>query len=148
MHQKLQNYVRELNAFYKKNSPFWQIDYSWEGFNWLVSDDNNNSVIAFARTDENGEKIIAVCNFTKVERPVYKIGVPEKGTYEIIFNSDSEKYGGSGEKIKKTYKTLSEPYGEYSQSIDLKLPPLSTIYLKLKQPKENGKECKNDGKKN
>lgn len=148
MHQKLQNYVRELNVFYKKNSPFWQIDYSWEGFNWLVSDDNNNSVIAFARTDENGEKIIAVCNFTKVERPVYKIGVPEKGTYEIIFNSDSEKYGGSGEKIKKTYKTLSEPYGEYSQSIDLKLPPLSTIYLKLKQPKENGKECKNDGKKN
>jgi len=151
MHQKLQTYVRELNLFYKKNSPFWQVDYSWEGFNWLVSDDNNNSVIAFARTDENNEKIIAVCNFTKVERPIYKIGVPEKGTYEVIFNSDSEKFGGSGEKIKKTYKTLKEPYGEYEQSIDLKLPPLSTIYLKLKPTKtknEDGKECKNNGKKN
>ena len=150
-HKNLQTYVKELNLFYKKNSPFWQIDYSWEGFNWLVSDDNNNSVIAFARTNESGEKIIAVCNFTKVERPVYKIGVPEKGTYEIVFNSDSVKFGGTGEKIKKTYKSLNEPYGEYSQSIDLKLPPLSTIYLKLKQPKtktEDRKECKNNGKKN
>jgi 1,4-alpha-glucan branching enzyme len=150
-HKNLQTYVKELNLFYKKNSPFWQIDYSWEGFNWLVSDDNNNSVIAFARTNESGEKIIAVCNFTKVERLVYKIGVPEKGTYEIVFNSDSVKFGGIGEKIKKTYKSLNEPYGEYSQSIDLKLPPLSTIYLKLKQPKtktEDRKECKNNGKKN
>ena len=101
--------------------------------------------------NEEDEKIIAVCNFTKVERPVYKIGVPEKGTYEIVFNSDSVKFGGIGEKIKKTYKSLNEPYGEYSQSIDLKLPPLSTIYLKLKQPKtktEDRKECKNNGKKN
>ena len=117
----------------------------------LVSDDNNNSVIAFARTDENKEKIIAVCNFTKVERPIYKIGVPEKGTYEIIFNSDDEKFGGSGEKIKKTYKVLNEPYGEYEQSIDLKLPPLSTIYLKKKPnktKKDEGKEIKNNGKKN
>lgn len=147
-HKKLQSYVKELNLFYKKNSPFWQVDYSWEGFNWLVSDDNNNSVIAFVRTDEAGEKIVAVCNFTKVERPIYKIGVPEKGTYEIIFNSDSEKFGGSGEKIKKSYKTMDEPYGEFAQSIDLKLPPLSTIYLKLKTQKETGKENKNNGKKN
>ena len=146
-HKNLQTYVKELNSFYKKNSPFWEIDYSWEGFNWLVSDDNNNSVIAFARTDESGEKIIAVCNFTKVERPVYKIGVPEKGTYEIVFNSDSAKFGGTGEKIKKTYETLDERYGEYEQSIDLKLPPLSTIYLKLKN-KEDRKECKSNGKKN
>ena len=150
-HKNLQAYVKELNLFYKKTTPFWQIDYSWEGFNWLVSDDNNNSVIAFVRTDENNEKVIAVCNFTTVSRPVYKIGVSEKGTYEIVFNSDSEKFGGTGEKIKKTYKTLDEPYGEYGQSIDLKLPPLTTIYLKLKQPKTNnetGKECKNNGKKN
>jgi len=144
-HRNLQNYVRELNLFYKKTTPFWQVDYSWEGFNWLVSDDNNNSVIAFVRTDENKEKVLAVCNFTTVSRPIYKIGVPEKGTYEIIFNSDAEKFGGTGEKIKKSYKTLNEPYGEYQQSIELKLPPLTTIYLKLKPTKtknETGKECK------
>ncbi len=166
MHKKLQTYVKELNLFYKKNSPFWEIDYNWEGFNWLVSDDNNNSVIAFSRTNENGEKIISVCNFTKVSRPIYKIGVPEKGTYEIIFNSDSEKYGGFGEKIKKSYKTLNEPYGDFNQSIELKLPPLSTLYLKLKNvkptqtksekqnktenktKKDTGKDSKKNGKKN
>ena len=103
------------------------------------------------KRQKNDEKIIAICNFTPVGRPVYRIGVPEKGTYEIIFNSDSQKFGGTGEKIKKTYKTLKEPYGEYEQSIELKLPPLTTLYLKLKQPKEKnetGKECKNNGKKN
>ena len=61
------------------------------------------------------------------------------------------KYVLTGEKIKKSYKTLNEPYGEYQQSIELKLPPLTTIYLKLKPTKtknETGKECKNNGKKN
>ncbi|MBR4286092.1 MAG: 1,4-alpha-glucan branching protein GlgB [Clostridia bacterium] len=136
MHRLLQGYTKELNKFYKKNAPMWQIDYSWEGFNWIVSDDNANSVIAFVRSDENDEKIVAVCNFTPVLREDYKIGVPEADGYEIVFNSDASKYGGSGERLKKSYKLKNGAMHGYDNYIELKLPPMSTIYLKQKKNKK------------
>ncbi len=143
MHVYLQDYVRELNKFYKANAPLWQIDYSWEGFNWIVSDDNDNSVIAFVRNDENDEKIVSVCNFTPVLRENYKIGVPKADGYEIVFNSDSKKYGGDGERLKKTYKAQKGPMHGYDYYIELKLPPMSTMYLKpvtVEKPKKSSKK--------
>ena len=137
MHVLLQNYTRELNKFYKKNSPLWEIDYSWEGFDWIVSDDNTNSVIAFIRKNKADEEIISVCNFTPVLRASYKIGVPDADAYEIVFNSDSAKFGGSGEKIKKTYKTNEGEMHGYKQYLELTLPPMTTLYLKKKKQKSN-----------
>ncbi len=129
-HRSLHKYVKALNRFYKENSPLWEIDYSWEGFKWIVSDDCNNSVIGFVRTDEKGDSIIAACNFTSVERESYKIGVPEKGAYDVVFNSDSKEFGGMGKSKKRVYRTKNVPMHNMEQSIDMTLPPLSTIYLK------------------
>ena len=136
MHVLLQSYVKELNKFYKNNSPMWQIDYSWEGFNWIVSDDRDNSVIAFLRNNERDEKIIAVCNFTPVMREDYKIGVPDATAYEVVFNTDAKKFGGNGEKIKKTYSVKEGPMHGYEHFIEMKLPPMTTIYLKQKNKPE------------
>ncbi len=136
MHVLLQDYVKELNKFYKNNSPMWQIDYSWEGFNWIVSDDRDNSVIAFLRNNEKEEKIIAICNFTPVMRDNYKIGVPEADAYEIVFNTDAKRFGGSGERIKKTYNVKEGSMHGYEHFIEMKLPPMTTIYLKQKNKSE------------
>ena len=132
-HKKLQNYVKALNYFYKENSPMWEIDYSWEGFKWIVSDDCDNSVIAFERKNENGDSIIAVCNFTNVARDSYKIGVEEKGDYKVIFNSDAKEYGGTAYTRKRVYKTKKQPMHGMEYSVDMTLPPLSTVYLQLKK---------------
>lgn len=143
MHLLLKDYTKALNKFYKKTPPLWQIDYSWEGFNWIVSDDNTNSVIAFVRTDEKGENIIAVCNFTPVLRKNYKIGVPKADAYELVFNSDAKKYGGSGERLKKTYKLQKESMHGYEQSIELTLPPMTTLYVKeVKLPEKTEEKTK------
>ena len=131
-HKNLQKYTKALNHFYKDNAPLWEIDYSWEGFKWLVSDDCDNSVIAFRRTDEKGESVIAVCNFTNVQRDSYKIGVPDKGAYDIVFNSDSKEFGGKGVSKKRVYRTKKQPMHGMEHSIDMTLPPLSTIYLKYR----------------
>ncbi len=136
MHVLLQDYTRELNKFYKKNSPLWEIDYSWEGFKWVVSDDNDNSVIAFVRSNEAGEKLLAVCNFTPVARSSYKIGVPDADSYEIVFNSDSAKFGGTGERIKKTYKVKKGMMHGFDNYIELSLPPMTTLYLKQNKKAE------------
>ena len=132
-HKNLQKYVKALNHFYKDNSPMWEIDYSWEGFKWLVSDDCDNSVIAFERINEKGDTIIAVCNFTNVERPSYMIGVPEKGAYDVVFNSDNKDFGGKGMSKKRVYRTKKQPMHGMEYSIDMSLPPLSTIYLKYRK---------------
>ena len=129
-HRALQNYFRDINLLYKKTRPLWEVDYSWEGFSWISSDDKDNSVIAFRRMDESGKEIIAVCNFTNVERLDYRIGVPKKGNYKVLFNSDDVAYGGEGRGNKDKIKAETINMHGFEQSISLDLPPLSTIYLK------------------
>ena len=129
-HRALQTYFRDINLLYKKTRPLWEVDYSWEGFSWISSDDKDNSVIAFRRIDESGKEIIAVCNFTNVERLDYRIGVPKKGNYKVFFNSDDVAYGGEGRGNKDKIKAETINMHGFEQSISLDLPPLSTIYLK------------------
>lgn len=129
-HRALQNYFKKINEFYKANPAFWQIDYSWEGFSWISSDDKDNSVIAFRRIDEKGKEIIVVCNFTNVERCDYCIGIPKKGAYKIVFNSDDVDFGGEGKGNKGKLKTESINMHGFEQSISLDLPPMSAIYIK------------------
>ena len=129
-HRALQNYFKKINEFYKANPAFWQIDYSWEGFSWISSDDKDNSVIAFRRIDEKGKEIIVVCNFTNVERCDYRIGIPKKGAYKIVFNSYDVEFGGEGKGNKGKLKTESINMHGFEQSISLDLPPMSAIYIK------------------
>ena len=129
-HRALQNYFKKINEFYKANPAFWQIDYSWEGFSWISSDDKDNSVIAFRRIDEKCKEIIVVCNFTNVERCDYRIGIPKKGAYKIVFNSDDVEFGGEGKGNKGKLKTESINMHGFEQSISLDLPPMSAIYIK------------------
>lgn len=129
-HRALQNYFKKINEFYKANPAFWQIDYSWEGFSWISSDDKDNSVIAFRRIDEKGKEIIVVCNFTNVERCDYRIGIPKKGAYKIAFNSDDVDFGGEGKGNNGKLKTESINMHGFEQSISLDLPPMSAIYIK------------------
>ncbi|MDE5995247.1 MAG: 1,4-alpha-glucan branching protein GlgB [Oscillospiraceae bacterium] len=131
MHRKMQSFTKELNKFYKKNPALWQVDYSWEGFSWISSDDCDNSVIAFRRIAEDGKELIAVCNFTNVRRENYRIGVPKSSAYKIVFNSDDEKYGGFGiSNNPERIKTEKIAMHGFDRSISLDLPPMSAIYIK------------------
>ena len=136
-HASLQKYVAALNRFYLDHPEMWEIDYSWEGFHWIIPDDCDNSVIAFTRSDENGDTIVVVCNFTPVDRESYKAGMPEKGTYDVVFCSDDKEYGGRGTYKKRVYKTKNEPMHSMEQSAELKLPGLTTIYLKKRKEKDD-----------
>lgn len=129
-HRQLQGYTKELNKFYKEHSELWEIDYSWDGFQWISSEDNCNSVIAFRRMNKAGEEIIAVFNWTPNSFDSYKIGVPEEGTYKVMFDSSLEKYGGDKPKLDRAYKSKKDPIHGYDQCIDIKLHGLSAVYLK------------------
>ena len=142
-HRQLQGFTRELNNFYNEHSELWEIDYSWEGFQWISSEDNCNSVIAFRRINSKGEEIIAVFNWTPNNFSSYKIGVPEKGTYKVLLDTSLAKYGGDKSRKDNAYKTKAQPIHGYEQNIDLKLHGLSALFLqKVKAPAKSVKKAK------
>ena len=134
-HKQLQTYVKTLNQFYKDTPAFWQVDYSWEGFQWIVPDDYQQSVVAFLRKDAAGKQIMVVCNFTPVLRDGYIMGAPVSGTYKEILNSDDAAFGGSGQYHNKSVRSKKVPMHGFDQSITLTLPPLSTIYFEVPAPR-------------
>ncbi len=126
-HKEMKKYVKDLNAFYLNNEPFWENDTDWTGFQWIAHDDHDQSVISFIRRDDKGREIVIVCNFCPVMRKNYQIGVPEEGEYKAVLSSDSSKYGGTGTRLIRR-KTKKIPMHGFKQSISLTLPPLSTVY--------------------
>lgn len=129
-HRRLQRFVKELNIFYKEHSELWEVDYSWEGFQWISNEDNCNSIIAFRRINKDGDELITVFNWTPNSFSSYKIGVPEKGTYSVVFDTALAKYGGDKARMSGKYKTKDVPIHGHPQCIDLKLHGLSAVYLK------------------
>ncbi len=139
-HNQLHRFFKEINHFYLHNKPMWNIDFSWEGFEWIASDDYKHSVIAFRRKDEDKNEIIAVFNFQPVLRENYRIGVPFEGTYAEIFSSEEKKFGGSGYTNGDSIKTEKIPMHGHENSINLKLQPFSAVYLKCVKKTEPKKE--------
>ena len=136
-HNELKNFFKAVNNFYLENSPFWEVDYSWDGFSWISNDDYTQSVISFRRIDKKGNEIIVVCNFQPMLRENYCIGVPFAGTYAEVFNTDAKEFGGSG--LSNGTAIVSEDVAMhgFEQSINLTLPPMSVMYFKCirKKPK-------------
>ena len=129
-HKGVFKLVKDLNHIYRENSPLFELDYSPEGFDWLVVDDAANSVFAFERRSSNGERIIVISNFTPVPRHNYRIGVNVAGTYEEILNTDSMYYQGSN--VGNFGYVTSEEIESHGRenSISISIPPLATVYLK------------------
>ena len=141
MHKKTREFTKALNKFYKDNSELWEIDYGWEGFEWIIPDDNDNSVLAFKRMNDKGDELIAILNFTVVNREGYLCGA-DKGTYEVVFNTDDPKYGGTGWGSKGKVKTVAEPMHNKQDSLRVNLAGNSAIFLRKVKTKEktNGKK--------
>ena len=128
-HRKMRQFVKALNLFYAANSPLFEIDDSWDGFEWLVVDDKTNNLLAFTRYSRSGESITAVINFSGIDLSGYRIGITE-GKYRIVFSTDSKPFGGNGRFNKRIYKTVKKSSHGKDNSIVIDIPKLTCIYLK------------------
>jgi len=135
-HGQLKEFFTDLNHLYRSESALYSQDFAEEGFEWIDCSDNSHSVASFIRRDKESNNFIAViCNFTPQPHSHYRIGVPEAGFYTEIFNSDARQYGGSnmgnlGGKWTDEWSFHNRPY-----SLDLCLPPLGVLLLKLDREK-------------
>jgi 1,4-alpha-glucan branching enzyme len=130
-HRRLQMCLRDLNHLYRSLPQLHQIDFHYSGFEWIDFADSDQSIISFIRKAGDPEDVIVVVgNFTPVPRLTYRVGVPFGGTYDVVFNSDSESYGGgnvgNGPRVEAdAYGCQGRPY-----SLNLNLPPLAVVYIR------------------
>ncbi|QEE38816.1 MULTISPECIES: 1,4-alpha-glucan branching protein GlgB [unclassified Methylobacterium] len=134
LHKGVKDVVRDLNRLYVSTPALHTRDVEATGFQWLVADDQDNSVIAWARKGAKpGEVAIVVSNFTPIPREGYRVGVPEAGFYREAFNSDAGVYGGSNLGNNGGRHTDAEAAHGQAQFLSLTLPPLATMIFLLER---------------
>ena len=128
MHKKLHKFSKKLNLIYKDNKPFYEIEDSWTGFNWISADEKENNIISFKRKDKSGNTILCIFNFSGNDYRRYRLGC-EQGEYKLLLTSDSLAYGGNGSTRSGLYKaTKKNAHGE-NYSICFTLPKFSGAYF-------------------
>jgi len=157
----MKTFFQAANALYLQRPELWEMDFGWEGFQWLEADDNTADTVAFLRKDSKGSFLVVVCNFSPVHRKGYRVGVPTAGKYELLLNSDDVQFGGSGKGDKALVSTEAIPCHGQDQSMEIDLPPMSgviyrcarkapvrkkkTVTVKKPSPKAKGKKPKSKG---
>ena len=132
-HDGLRRLVQHLNFTYKNEPALWELDDSYEGFEWIDFHDADNSVVAFMRKSRAGGVIAFVVNATPVVRHNYRLGVPHTGFYREIINTDAETYGGSNVGNYGGAQSEGVPWMARDHSILIHLPPLATVAFKLER---------------
>ncbi|MDR2091553.1 MAG: 1,4-alpha-glucan branching protein GlgB [Clostridiales bacterium] len=147
-HKEFHNYIKALNKLYLRCKPLHENDCSFNGYKWIVVDDKTQNIIAFKRFDSKGNYIIAVINFSPVERQKYDIGMSDEGTYKVILNSDAAEFGGKTESnsVIRARKAKKKTHGE-DFLIRLKIPANGAMFIRKVSPRTAKTEKKGKAEK-
>jgi 1,4-alpha-glucan branching enzyme len=144
LHAGLQNWVTELNRFYRAHPALHEVDFDPAGFEWIDCNDTEASVVSLLRKGKSEQEVVLiVCNFTPVVRHNYCVGVPRGGVWSELLNSDAKDYGGSGVGNLGAVEAGPVSCHGRSHSLYLTLPPLAVLFLapsnaKLLSPNDHG----------
>ncbi len=134
LHQGIFQYVKALNQFYKRYPELYELDHDPNGFEWVDPHNVDQSIVAFRRKGKKqDQELIIVCNFTPAICYDYKVGVPLPGTYQEVFNSDQEEFGGSNQLNEDKHFSFPEKWHGLPQHIKIKVPPLAVAIFKYNQ---------------
>ncbi len=133
-HKGIQNLIKDLNGLYTSERALSEWQYNSQGFEWIDYSDHKNTVIAFLRKcSDNDETLLIVCNFSPIAHDKYALGVPNRGVWKVIFNSDETKYWGSNFVNQYSYDSQKNKQHGRMFSIDIQIPPMAVIVLKAEQ---------------
>ncbi len=128
LHKGVHEYVKELLKIYHKYPCMYEIDNSWDGFEWLNCDDKDRSTYSFFRkssTDSN--HVMFIINMTPMRWENYKLGVPQKKKYKLLLNSDDIRFGGQGMQVPKEIMAVEDNCDYKNYSITLDIPAYSAL---------------------
>lgn len=128
LHDSMHRYVRKLNHLYADLPSLWRSDHTAGGFAWIDADNARQSVVSFVRTGgERDPPVVAVGNFSRRPYSSYRIGVPHRGRYQLLLNSDEADFGGSGQEVPQYAISADRPMHGYGCSIEITLPALAIL---------------------
>ncbi|MCL9781684.1 1,4-alpha-glucan branching protein GlgB [Vibrio sp. S4M6] len=130
-HQGIQSLTRDLNHLYRREPALFDLDSEPSGFEWRLQDAADASVLAHERISASGERILVITNFTPVPHERFRLGVPHSGSYQLLLCTDDEKYHGSHYDVVSVAQSEAMESEGLAQSLQIKLPPLSTLFYKL-----------------
>ena len=128
-HKAFQLFVKDLNNYYLNNNEFYELDSSYDGFRWVIVNDNTHNIISYRRINKLGDYTQVILNLSPLKRDNYYVGVPEDTQYKIVLCSEDKKYGGNGIN-KKTYKPIKGNMHDFNQYISIDIPANCALYLK------------------
>lgn len=131
-HKEMQGFIAEINNFYLENKALWEIDTSWDGFEWINANDGDNNIISYKRKAIDSSELIVVINFAPVTRENYGVPVEMPGKYKEVLSTDEARFGGNGivnGEILKTAKYQNQS-GKENHYININLPALSGIVIR------------------
>lgn len=131
-HIEMQRFVAEINKFYLENSELWEIDDSWDGFEWIEADLSDLNIIAYRRKNKKGRELITVLNFAPVERESFRLKVPKLGRYEEVLTTDKYEFGGKNVLNSDGMRShpITDKDGNKLSVIDIHLPALGGVILR------------------
>jgi len=135
-HRGVQNLISDLNRIYRKKNSLWEVDGEQAGFEWIDANNASENIVSFIRRSPStaaspakNRELICVGNFAPVLRENHQLGLPRKGTYRLVANTDSELYGGNGVELTKSIKAEEKPFHGQPYSAIVTLPPLATLWF-------------------
>lgn len=128
--RQLHTFFKAANAFYLEHKELWELDFSWEGFQWICADDNQNNCASFLRKDKEGNALLIVCNFSPVHQPDYRLGVPCRGDWRCVFSADDQTFGGANGGNHALVQTEDLERHGFEQSLSIDLPAMSGVIYK------------------
>jgi 1,4-alpha-glucan branching enzyme len=137
IHKGVLTLIKDLNELYRKHDALFESDGEATGFSWVEVDNPAENLLAFRRVaPASGKEIICIGNFSPLIRENHRIGLPRKGSYRQILNTDAEKYAGGGVGVVKSIKAEKTPWHGLDYSAAITLPPLGTMWFEAPQPKK------------
>ena len=128
----MQDYVAELLKYYRKNPALYELDDSWDGFEWINADDADRSTYSFIRKSKDGKKnALVVLNMTPIQRDNYYVGVPKKGKYKLVINSDEKRFGGQGHEIPSVCQAVEMECDKKPYAISFNLPAYGALIFEF-----------------
>ena len=152
MHKKLHRFFREINAYYKNTPALYEIEDSWNGFEWIYPDDRDRNVLAYKRFAKDGTPVYVAINFSGADIPDFQMKA-ERGKYVKAFDTDAEKYGGAGSMHTRVFEAKRRRKNDVNCYMKFCLPRLSCVYIVKKEKKPSEWEelasrlniCKDEG---
>ncbi len=128
--QRLHAFFKAANAFYKEEPALWDVDFDWQGFEWLVPDDNHNNVIVFLRRDRGGNELLCAVNFSPNDYGAYRVGVPPRRQYVPAFTTDAPAFGGTGFADASPVAVEAVPSHGRDHSAVIRIPAFGAVFLR------------------